>query len=254
MRDGLVDWDCSEALSLPDMQRALAHIRATGTFPVSPRHGLPQRSDHGCAGADDHSFPFLLRSVRRYPTTRTRRLPTPAPSQPDLDSKEDRNSVGRRPVSDLQIEGLKATVQAWRQPGQPGHGIFEEAHLRICLLDGFLLYSPAMASVAEEIDIKLFLVVSRGTATRRREARDGYVTLEGFWKDPPGYVDKIVWPNYVAAHEGLFVDGDVEGRLDQQVLRAKGILAPVEQSGDIEMESTLAWAVNTLMVELPRFR
>jgi hypothetical protein len=28
----------------------------------------------------------------------------------------------------------------------------------------------------------------------RREARTGYTTIEGWWADPPGYVDKIVWP------------------------------------------------------------
>jgi len=252
VRDGLADWDCAEALSLPDMERSLAHIRSTGTLPVSQRHRLSQRSAHGCAAAVD-SFPLAsLSPCAAAPRCANPSL-TPFLSQPDLDSKEDRNSVGHRPVTDLKIEDMKTAVRAWLQPGQPGHAVFEGARLRVCLLDGFLLYSPEMASVAKSIDVKLLLLVSRATATRRREARDGYVTLEGFWKDPPGYVDKIVWPNYVAAHKGLFEGGDVEGRLDQQVLKEMGILVPVLHAGDTDMGSTLEWAVKTLMGELPRF-
>lgn len=79
-------------------------------------------------------------------------------------------------------------------------------------------------------------------------ARDGYVTLEGFWKDPPGYVDKIVWPNYVEAHKWLFEDGDVEGlKLDEGVLREYGILVQMGRGVDVDMETTFEWAVEMLM-------
>lgn len=55
------------------------------------------------------------------------------------------------------------------------------------------------------LDIRIFLRASRNAALARRKARDGYVTLEGFWADPPGYVEKVVWPNYVRLHRWLFV-------------------------------------------------
>ena len=32
-----------------------------------------------------------------------------------------------------------------------------------------------------------------------------------FWFDPPGYIDEVVWPNYVRDHVWMFVNGDVEG-------------------------------------------
>ncbi len=83
--------------------------------------------------------------------------------------------------------------------------------------------------------------------TQRREARDGYVTLEGFWKDPPGYVDKIVWPNYVEAHKWLFEGCDVEGRLKEDVLADKGIKAQLGKGLDVEFSATLEWAVDTIM-------
>lgn len=121
----------------------------------------------------------------------------------------------------------------------------------MCLLDGFLLYyPPKFSNVMSLLDIKFFLQVSRAKATQRREARDGYVTLEGFWKDPPGYVDKIVWPNYVEAHKWMFADGDVEGgRLDWGALAERDILAQrqAEEEGvgvvDFEFEETLEWLV-----------
>lgn len=160
---------------------------------------------------------------------------------------------------------MKAKVQAWLAPGQPGHAIFSSSTSppssssppppRICLLDGFLLYTkPEMADVMPLLDVRLFLLVSRARATARREARDGYVTLEGFWKDPPGYVDKIVWPNYVAAHAWLFEGGDVEkGKLDEGALRESGILAARQAGGggiDVDMETTFEWAVERLMEQL----
>lgn len=154
---------------------------------------------------------------------------------------------------------MKDKVTAWLQPGQPGHDIFHAAASssspppRMCLLDGFLLYSPPkLGGVMSLLDVKFFLQVSRAKATQRREARDGYVTLEGFWKDPPGYVDKIVWPNYVEAHRWMFVDGDVEGgRLDWNVLGEKGVLAQ-QPAGDgrvtdFEFEATLEWMVGETM-------
>lgn len=178
-----------------------------------------------------------------------------------MDSKEDQNSVGPCPASEATIAAMKDKVTAWLQPGQPGHDIFHHAAPssssspppRMCLLDGFLLYSPPkLGGVMALLDVKFFLQVSRAKATQRREARDGYVTLEGFWKDPPGYVDKIVWPNYVDAHRWMFADGDVEGgRLDWAVLAERGILAqrPAGDGrvADFEFEATLEWMVGETM-------
>ncbi|CAK7272176.1 ribosylnicotinamide kinase [Sporothrix epigloea] len=208
--DGLADWDCVEALSLPDMEQAIAYIRTHGVLPA------------------------------------------------DLFSKEDQNSVGECPVSDETIEAMKAKVQTWLQPGQPGHKLVASdghngngtSQLRICIFDGFLLYSKETRATMEQIDVRLFLQVSHAKATQRREARDGYVTLAGFWQDPPGYVDKIVWPNYAKAHEWLFNDGNVEGTPNRVVLEDNSILTQLDKGVDIDMASTLEWAVNTMMHEL----
>lgn len=107
-----------------------------------------------------------------------------------------------------------------------------------------------MASVQSQIDLKFFLRVSYEKAKARREARSGYVTLEGFWEDPPGYVDKIVWPNYVEDHKWMFEGGDVEGRLKDDVVSDLGLKCQ-DDGLDIDMTTTLKWAVATLMEILP---
>ena len=160
--------------------------------------------------------------------------------------------MGDIPVSQASIDELKARVKTWTNRGNHGYGILDDSSnpIRLCLFDGFLLYSKSMALIQSQIDIKLFLRVSYAKAKARREARSGYVTLEGFWEDPPGYVDKIVWPNYVEDHKWIFEGEDVEGMLKEDVVKETGIKS---QDGgvDRDMETTLKWAVDILMDQLP---
>jgi nicotinamide/nicotinate riboside kinase len=150
------------------------------------------------------------------------------------------------------IVSLKAEVARWSQPGNSGYGILAGGRnpFRLCIFDGFLLYSQSMMSIQQHIDIKLFLRVSYAKAKARREARSGYATIEGFWEDPPGYMDKIVWPNYVRDHEWIFEDGNVEGKLKEDVVRELGIHSQSDMGPDVDMETTLRWTVATVMKEL----
>jgi nicotinamide/nicotinate riboside kinase len=155
----------------------------------------------------------------------------------DFVSKEDQNSVGQHGVSTSAIEKLRERVTTKVK----GRGWDR----KIVIVDGFLLFSEEMKDIRELFDVRLFLRTSYATAKRRREARSGYVTLEGFWEDPPGYVDQIVWPNYVKDHKFLFEAGGVERELDAGVCRELGIKGmPREAEGD--MERCLEWAVGVL--------
>lgn len=107
-----------------------------------------------------------------------------------------------------------------------------------------------MSAIQPHLNIKIFLRASYAKAKARREARDGYVTLEGFWADPPGYVDKIVWPNYVAEHSWMFRDGDVEGEYKHDVLEREAIRVPSCESVDGEMDKILEWMVDLILGEL----
>lgn len=107
-----------------------------------------------------------------------------------------------------------------------------------------------MAAVHPYLDVKFFLRASYRRAKARREARQGYVTIEGFWTDPPGYVDKIVWPNYVEEHAWMFENGDVEGEYRGDVLETEGIKVQGGLDVDGDMERTLEWIVDALLEEL----
>ena len=155
-------------------------------------------------------------------------------SPPELHSKEDQNSVGECTVDTQTISTCRSRVAC--APSIP----------RIAFIDGFLLYSPEMVTVRNLLDLKLFLRTDYQTAKSRREARSGYVTLEGFWEDPPGYVDNVVWPNYVKDHAFMFVDGDVEGAYNQVVCDKCGIdHVPADLQSD--MTSTLEWACSKIL-------
>lgn len=150
--------------------------------------------------------------------------------------------MGACPVPDSTIAALKAKIPA----------SVAQSKLRICLLDGFLLFSESMAALKSSLDLKIFLRVSYAKAKARREARDGYVTLEGFWKDPPGYVDDIVWPNYVEEHAFLFENGDVEGRFKKDVLEREKIHVPNDGALDGDLSKTLEWMVDLIWAELQK--
>jgi nicotinamide/nicotinate riboside kinase len=104
-----------------------------------------------------------------------------------------------------------------------------------------------MAAIQPHLGVRLFLRVSYECAKKRREGREGYATIEGWWTDPPGYVDKIVWPAYVGEHSWMFKDGNVEGSFDESALEREGVRAQVERGQDVPLEVSLEWAVEEII-------
>ncbi|KAI9717055.1 MAG: hypothetical protein M1812_004990 [Candelaria pacifica] len=162
---------------------------------------------------------------------------------PDLDSKEDQNEIGDSDVPSSLIEELRNKVLQILTEGDEVGKVKS-----IAIIDGFLLYGNNMKEVRAKLDIRLLLRVGYEKTRRRRERRSGYVTLEGFWEDPPGYVDKIVWPNYVHDHSFLFKGGDVEAEPDHKSLEDLGIQAQPRLDGS--MADNLRWAVDVIMGKL----
>jgi nicotinamide/nicotinate riboside kinase len=156
-----------------------------------------------------------------------------------FEGKEDMNVVGEVDV-DLGV------VKSWTEKfGKVFADLYGQQEIKIAIIDGFLLYSESMSKIRNTFDIKLLLRTSYNTVKRRRESRKGYVTLEGFWEDPEGYVDAIVWPNYVEDHAFLFEKGNVEGELDRGVcgkLGIKGMEGTVEE----DMTTVFGWACGIL--------
>lgn len=161
-------------------------------------------------------------------------------SPPDLESKEDQNTTGPVDVDEAHIDDWSHRARSLSS---------QYGSTTIAFIDGFLLYSQDMKHIRDLFDVKLFLWSDYQTTKQRREARSGYVTLEGFWEDPPGYVDRIVWPNYVHDHAFLFKDGDVEADFDEAACHAAGV-QPVPRA--MNMTKTLDWASSVIQSHLSR--
>lgn len=113
------------------------------------------------------------------------------------------------------------------------------------IVDGIMLYhdsSPLL--LPHQLDLALLLRSPYEDLLRRRNARSGYVTLEGFWKDPPRYFEDVVWPGYVKSHSHLFVDGQVEAALTETSLEVYKIRTPERM--DLNMLELLQWATNQI--------
>ncbi|KAK5101825.1 ribosylnicotinamide kinase [Lithohypha guttulata] len=227
----LDDWDCVESIDLPLLKRVLGHVKRCGV------------------GPDDFA------------------------------SKEDQNTVGESGVDEGEVREYQGRVREWVDALNMGlnsgaGAINGTATVNVCILDGFLLYpDPNSKHGSQEkelyeildplLDLKLFLPSSRQKTIERRTKRTGYVTLEGFWADPPGYVEDVVWPNYARDHAWLFDGGDGDGdgseasrqqaiddgRVDRDVAARYGVhIGP--GSGDVHLREILPWAIEKIRVVL----
>ncbi|CDH57614.1 nicotinamide riboside kinase [Lichtheimia corymbifera JMRC:FSU:9682] len=105
-------------------------------------------------------------------------------------SKEEENKHdGSTQVSKHVLEGLSKLATALEDT-------------LFLIVDGFMLYWDQ--ELYQQFDCKIFITASYTTLKTRRESRQGYVTTEGYWADPPGYFDAIVWPEYVRWNQHLF--------------------------------------------------
>ncbi|MCJ1284446.1 ribosylnicotinamide kinase [Xylographa opegraphella] len=207
-----------------------------------PEHELPFRRglrDWDCAAAlDMPSLEAALGIVRAHG-----RLPD------GLVSKEDRNAVGAHTVPAETVARLQEVVAAVAAARLRSAGEGEGERRTLVVLEGFLLFGESVRAVREGVDVRLLLRATRAAAVARRQRRAGYVTLEGFWEDPPGYVEQVVWPGYVEEHGFLFEGGDVEGAVDEGVVARLGIRV-CPGGGAWPMEKVLEWAVERVLESL----
>lgn len=177
-------------------------------IPTSSESGLP---DWDCPAAIDWDrFVHALRELKRTGVL------------DGVDSFEDlvQFDKGSGGVEEGVVEGCRGRVvsELGFGDGEAGEGG------GLALVEGFLMFVEER--VMEVLDVKIFLRGRHEIVRRRREGRSGYDTIEGlfsfflssfhrigrsfvdgglfsrgmvgYWKDPPGYWDKIVWPNYVS--------------------------------------------------------
>jgi nicotinamide/nicotinate riboside kinase len=119
------------------------------------------------------------------------------------------------------------------------------AQYSIVIMEGFLLYHRS--DVRTMLDGRLFVRLDHQEARRRRLTRPNYgaeAKKGEFWKTED-YFEKMVWRNYVEQHGDLFEDGNVEGSIDREVCRSRGIA--VQDGTNVKVEPFLSWAVDTVI-------
>ncbi|KAI8145768.1 P-loop containing nucleoside triphosphate hydrolase protein [Fennellomyces sp. T-0311] len=108
------------------------------------------------------------------------------------------------------------------------------------IVDGFMLYWDQ--SLCERLDCKIFITASYDTLKQRRESRQGYATKEGYWTDPPGYFDSIVWPQYIKWNKHLF-QGEDHSEIEHEAVQDVLVLDTDKHS----IEETAAAVVKKLI-------
>ncbi|KAL8803161.1 MAG: hypothetical protein Q9182_003333 [Xanthomendoza sp. 2 TL-2023] len=206
-----------------------------------PEAGLPHREgllDWDCAASLD--WPRLEQTVRRWKNGDEIKEGEVNP-QPQF---EEAVAAGRPNEKAEEKNGItKALVEQLRSE-VPVTGS-QEGLQRIVILDGFLLFTPSVPSTFRSLlDLKILLRAPYAEAKRRREARSGYTTMEGWWEDPPGYFDKVVWPNYVEENRGFFMDGEVEGKVNEEGCEREG--AKVWMGRTDGLREALSWVVRMM--------
>ena len=201
---------------------------------TSVKHGVRELQDWDCADAMD--FPYFERTLKHVKDHGC--LPA------DMYSKEDQNALGESHVDDETVQQALQKVKEWFAGLKLPDAM---KHVQICLIDGFLLFSdPSEPSIPKSItdllDLKLFLRVTLAQMIERRGKRSGYVTLGDFWVDPPGYVEDIVWVNYVQEHSWMFEGGDADDGEEKASVKQEGIhVAPGK--GEEKMVRLLDWGI-----------
>ncbi|CAG8545722.1 6867_t:CDS:2 [Paraglomus occultum] len=180
-----------------DAQKQLGATHAAGLHEYAARvdNSLPESQipfdvsknlqNWDCPDAID--FPQFLSTINHIHQTGT--IPS------DHDSKESQNITQHVPLNDdrLLVDLKQKMSNVIDRSGE--EWVF-------ALVDGFMLYWNM--DVVNMLDVKLFVKAEYHVLKRRREERARYVTIEGYWEDPPGYFDDIVYPNYVKFHEHLY--------------------------------------------------
>lgn len=152
------------------------------------------------------------------------------------------------PMETLEVESeLKLAPQEVHTLKQHA-GVIDCSRYHLVFVDGFMLYHDNV--ILELFDVKLFFHAPNQILKDRREARKGYNTVAGFWEDPPGYFDQMVWPEYMRSHKHLFVDENVEGELKKE-FRDRG-LADIANDGSKSLAELITWAVDRVTSDVKK--
>lgn len=253
------DWDTIGALDIRQLVSALSYVRSHGILPprLKSKEDLNEVTD---SGVDEDK-------IRRI-----------------------RDDVARR------MEGilLARDEKGFTKPGNDSLSLslaFLEGFLLYAPPED---EKHPLRAVHDNIHVPLFLPATYSVLKERREGRTGYVTIgpaptlkldednnnkdrstesgadgigdiqddgeplphQNFWTDPPGYVDDIVWPRYIADHQWLLLPDPDVPRSEEVLKEAVGegeyvkedagvLVAPGK--GGADMTELLEWGVREVL-------
>ncbi|RMZ90593.1 hypothetical protein DV736_g2169, partial [Chaetothyriales sp. CBS 134916] len=234
-------------LHIDDFYKTDKDIPPITLAPPLPSGRTDSRTEQNWDCAESIDIPLLLRALGHVKSTG--RLPA------DLFSKEDQNTVGPTPdVPESLLASLREEVRSWlvRDSAAAAHA-GSGADIRICITDAFLLAAAQLYALSQMLDLKLWVSCSRRQMLDRRLRRKGYVTLETFWEDPPGYVEDVVWPEFLREHAWLVRELDSSSGenslvVDEEAAKREDIVvAPEEEDGKVlAMPDLVTWATRAV--------
>ncbi|KAF9250252.1 hypothetical protein DTO006G1_1640 [Penicillium roqueforti] len=202
------DWDTAAAIDIPFLSQALHYVRENGTLPPRLRSKEDQNYQTHSGVSDE-----VVQKLRDEVDARLR-------------GEAAADSTANPTVSFL--EGFLL----FAPPGQERHvlrSVSDAIHLRLFLpapyelvkarregRNGYVTVGPAPQPPVHTHDTAGAGAGGEGAGGKTRtevdlDAEDDRPP-QNFWVDPPGYVDDIVWPQYVIDHSWLLIaeDGDKE--------------------------------------------
>lgn len=142
---------------------------------------------------------------------------------PEFESVEQYNERGEKFLTDEELISLRKKYADFNE--------------HVVVVDGIMLFQES-SSLWDMFDVKILFGGSHDELKARREARTAYTTVEGFWQDPPGYFDDIVWPEFLKEYGYLY---DSEGNLSN-IANHKGIIKPPTTY----MPKLLEWTISLI--------
>lgn len=113
---------------------------------------------------------------------------------------------------------------------------------KLVIVDGFMLFNDP--KVSKQLDLRLLIRAPYETLKKRRNARNGYQTLDSFWVDPPYYFDEFVYKSYEENHRSLFENNNVEGTL---TVDAASIINDFNNDDGVSIQNSLTWVIDEIV-------
>ncbi|KAI9676180.1 MAG: ribosylnicotinamide kinase [Caeruleum heppii] len=144
----------------------------------------------------------------------------------------------------------KATMVVGEQELGETERMIRMAHVRIekpvVIVHGSGLFDDPR--IRELLEVLLFTRARYSLAKERELAKSGHRDVRSEGKKVVQHFEKVVWPAYVEECGDLYLDGDVEGEVSEEV--AEGLRIDVPPEMDWKMSEMLMWATKAVLLEL----